>query len=304
MAINLIKTSSIEPGAITAELIPSGAITAEDIGAGTITADKLHTTLDLSDKTLTLPVADYNFHDTTVNNLTVNGTSAFFNVTNFESESQTLRLSKGSTTNLQANGAGLIIEGSFATLTYSSTLDGFQVNKNLSVTSGNLTVDSGGITVNSDFTTNGSGKLNVTNNPSDGNATTQILGGYNETDRAFRLINEHNSGSRYSYLTHNLNYDGTTFTQGAYGPSTAFKFGTSGISVLVNDQVTAGSTDTITPFEVARFNSDSLVLYQATAPSTTTDKLYNDAGDLYWAGTKLNTGTTTGKAIAMSIVFG
>jgi hypothetical protein len=74
--------------------------------------------------------------------------------------------------------------------------------------------------------------------------------------------------------------------------------------VLVNEQVTAGSTDTITPFEVARFNSDSLVLYQATAPSTTTDKLYNDAGDLYWAGTKLNTGTTTGKAIAMSIVFG
>jgi hypothetical protein len=83
MAINLIKTSSIEPGAITAELIPAGAITAEDIGDGTITADKLHTTLDLSDKTLTLPVADYNFHDTTVNNLTVNGTSAFFNVTNF-----------------------------------------------------------------------------------------------------------------------------------------------------------------------------------------------------------------------------
>lgn len=304
MAINLIKTSSIEPGAITAELIPPGAITAADIGDGEITAAKLENTLDLSSKTLTLPVADYNFNNTTVNNLTVNGSNAYFNVTNFESESNTLRLSKGSTTNLEANGSGIIVEGSFATITYSNTLDGFQVNKNLSVTSGDLTVTSGGITVDSDLTTNGSGKLQVTNNPSDGNATTQILGGYNPDDRAFRLINEHNSGSRYSYLTHNLDFDGTTYTQGAYGPSTALKFGTTGISILVNDQVTAGSQDTITPTEVARVNSDSVQLFQLTPPSTTTDKLYNDGGDLYWAGTKLNTGTTTGKAIAMSIVFG
>ena len=167
-----------------------------------------------------------------------------------------------------------------------------------------MTVTSGGITVDSDLTTNGSGKLQVTNNPSDGNATTQILGGYSPNDRAFRLINEHNSGSRYSYLTHNLDFDGTTYTQGAYGPSTALKFGTTGISILVNDQVTAGSQDTITPTEVARVNSDSVQLFQLTPPSTTTDKLYNDGGDLYWAGTKLNTGTTTGKAIAMAIVFG
>ena len=54
MAINKLKTTSIETDAITADLLATGAITVADITDGEITAEKLHTTLDFSTKTFTM----------------------------------------------------------------------------------------------------------------------------------------------------------------------------------------------------------------------------------------------------------
>ena len=59
--VTQVKSSNIAVGAITSDQIASGAITVADIPDGEITAAKLHTTLDLSGKTITygnLPAAN------------------------------------------------------------------------------------------------------------------------------------------------------------------------------------------------------------------------------------------------------
>lgn len=53
--VTQVKSSNIAVGAITTDQIASGAITVADIPDGEITAAKLHTTLDLSSKTITYP---------------------------------------------------------------------------------------------------------------------------------------------------------------------------------------------------------------------------------------------------------
>ena len=62
MAVGQIISRAIATGAIGADQIATGAITAADIPAGEITADKLHTTLDLSSKTVTMPQASITAH--------------------------------------------------------------------------------------------------------------------------------------------------------------------------------------------------------------------------------------------------
>tara|TARA_B110000902_G_scaffold3431_1_gene3865 strand:+ start:47 stop:3007 length:2961 start_codon:yes stop_codon:yes gene_type:complete len=62
MAIDKLTTLSLGTGVITADLIATGAITVSDITDGEITAAKLHTTLDLATKTLTLPQASVTAH--------------------------------------------------------------------------------------------------------------------------------------------------------------------------------------------------------------------------------------------------
>ena len=64
MAIQKISNAVIDTGAVTSDSIATGAVNAADISAGTITADKLHSTLDLSSNTLTLPTIN---HDITLN---------------------------------------------------------------------------------------------------------------------------------------------------------------------------------------------------------------------------------------------
>ena len=53
--VTQVKSSNIAVGAITTDQIAAGAITVADIPDGEITAAKLHTTLDLSSKTITYP---------------------------------------------------------------------------------------------------------------------------------------------------------------------------------------------------------------------------------------------------------
>ena len=62
MAIDKLPGTAIATGAIGADQIATGGITVADIPAGEITADRLHTTLNLSSKTLTLPAASVTAH--------------------------------------------------------------------------------------------------------------------------------------------------------------------------------------------------------------------------------------------------
>ena len=62
MAIDKLPGTAIATGAIGADQIATGGITVADIPSGEITADKLHTTLNLSSKTLTLPAASVTAH--------------------------------------------------------------------------------------------------------------------------------------------------------------------------------------------------------------------------------------------------
>ena len=55
MAIQKISNAVIDTGAVTSDSLATGAVNAADISAGTITVDKLHTTLNLSSHTVTLP---------------------------------------------------------------------------------------------------------------------------------------------------------------------------------------------------------------------------------------------------------
>ncbi|RPG31985.1 MAG: hypothetical protein CBB72_011345 [Muricauda sp. TMED12] len=55
MAIQKISNTVIDTGAVTSDSLATGAVNAADISAGTITVDKLHTTLNLSSHTVTLP---------------------------------------------------------------------------------------------------------------------------------------------------------------------------------------------------------------------------------------------------------
>ena len=62
MAIDKLPGTAIATDAITADQLATGSITVADIPAGEITADKLHTTLNLSSKTITLPAASVTAH--------------------------------------------------------------------------------------------------------------------------------------------------------------------------------------------------------------------------------------------------
>lgn len=64
MALDQITSQAIASGAVTSDAIASGAITVADIPNGEITAAKLHSTLDLSSKTVTLPAASVTAHVT------------------------------------------------------------------------------------------------------------------------------------------------------------------------------------------------------------------------------------------------
>ena len=62
MAIGKITSKSLDSNAVTSTNLAPGAVTIADIADGEITAGKLHTTLDLSTKTLTLTQASVTAH--------------------------------------------------------------------------------------------------------------------------------------------------------------------------------------------------------------------------------------------------
>ena len=68
-----------------------------------------------------------------VGNLTVQGTTTTVNSTTLEVADLNVVVGKYATNNAEANGAGLTVNGSNATITYSSTDDRWNLNKNLNV---------------------------------------------------------------------------------------------------------------------------------------------------------------------------
>ena len=87
------------------------------------------------------------FADVTVNgNLTVNGTTTTINTANVDIEDKMITLAFGSSTANLANGAGINVAGANANITYLSSGDRWQLNKNTDVV-GNLAVSSGSLTV-------------------------------------------------------------------------------------------------------------------------------------------------------------
>lgn len=80
MAIDKLPGTAIATGAIGADQIATGGITVADIPDGEITAGKLHTTLNLSTKTVTLPAASVTAHAASqLNDLTDVNTSGVAN---------------------------------------------------------------------------------------------------------------------------------------------------------------------------------------------------------------------------------
>ena len=66
-------------------------------------------------------------------NLTVNGTCTTINTATLEVEDKTLCIAKGAADAAAANGAGIIVDGASACLTYGSTCDAWSFNKSLGI---------------------------------------------------------------------------------------------------------------------------------------------------------------------------
>ena len=85
--------------------------------------------LDMSDA----GSATFNNNVTVGGNLTVNGTTTTLNTATLDIEDKTLCIAKGAADAAAANGAGIIVDGASASLTYGNTNDDFTFNKSLNV---------------------------------------------------------------------------------------------------------------------------------------------------------------------------
>jgi len=113
-------------------------------------------------------------------NLTVNGTTTTINSTQLDVDDLNITIASGSATAIDANGAGITVDGANATFTYTQTDNRWNLNKELNVARvhGNLTGDvtgnvSGSAGSVTSLTTNSIGELSdvdiTTNAPAQGN---------------------------------------------------------------------------------------------------------------------------------------
>ena len=143
-------------GQIISRAIAQGAITADDIGALEITHAKLHTDMDFSSKTLTLPatvrgpatltidpavVGDNTGTLVIAGNLQVDGTTTTINSTTLTVDDKNIVLASGAANSAAADGAGITIDGASATILYTDATGSLDLNKPVNI-SGDLTVTS------------------------------------------------------------------------------------------------------------------------------------------------------------------
>ena len=143
-------------GQIISRAIADGAITTSDINDGDITHAKLHTDMDLSAKTLTVPatvrgpatltidpaaVGDNTGLVVIAGSLQVDGTTTTINSTTMTVDDKNIVLASGAGNSSAADGAGITIDGASATMLYTHATTSFDFNKPLNI-SGDLTLTS------------------------------------------------------------------------------------------------------------------------------------------------------------------
>ena len=141
-------------GQIISRAIAQGAVTADDIGALEITHAKLHTDMDLSAKTLTVPatvrgpatltidpsaVGDNTGLVVIAGSLQVDGTTTTINSTTMTVDDKNIVLASGAGNSSAADGAGITIDGASATMLYTHATTSFDFNKQVNIT-GDLTI--------------------------------------------------------------------------------------------------------------------------------------------------------------------
>lgn len=143
MALTRIKTDQILDGTITGSDIASGT----DISSNNLTLSgdlrgPTTFTIDpaaIGDNTGTVVIAG---------DLQVDGETTTINSSTLTVDDKQIVIASGATDNTSADGAGILIDGANAEITYDGTNDRFEINKDVNVTGG-LDVDSGTLFVDS-----------------------------------------------------------------------------------------------------------------------------------------------------------
>ena len=133
-------------GQIISRAIAQGAVTSDDIGALEITHAKLHTDMDLSSKTVTMPavirgpatltidpaaVGDNTGLVVIAGDLQVDGTTTTINSTTMTVDDKNIVLASGAGNSAAADGAGLTIDGASATMLYTHATTSIDFNKTI-----------------------------------------------------------------------------------------------------------------------------------------------------------------------------
>lgn len=89
--------------------------------------------------------------------------------------------------------------------------------------------------------------IEIVSSPANYTAHVQLIAGQAPHDRGFRFINHAYGGNRFFYLTHNLDYDGTDWTQGNWAGSNIIRFINGEMNFYADPQDVGGSQTVITP---------------------------------------------------------
>lgn len=185
-------------GQIISRAIAQGAVTSDDIGALEITHAKLHTDMDLSSKTVTMPavirgpatltidpaaVGDNTGTLVIAGDLQVDGTTTTINSTTMTVDDKNLVLASGAGNASAADGAGVTIDGASATMLYTHATTSFDFNKPVNI-AGNLgvtgTVDGVDIAARDAVLTSTTTTANAAL-PKSGGTMTGVIAGFEST---------------------------------------------------------------------------------------------------------------------------
>ncbi len=185
-------------GQIISRAIAQGAVTSDDVGSLAITHAKLHTDMDLSSKTVTMPavirgpatltidpaaVGDNTGTLVIAGDLQVDGTTTTINSTTMTVDDKNLVLASGAGNASAADGAGVTIDGASATMLYTHATTSFDFNKPVNI-AGNLgvtgTVDGVDIAARDAVLTSTTTTANAAL-PKSGGTMTGVIAGFEST---------------------------------------------------------------------------------------------------------------------------